>query len=324
VTTRTEGATTQPRLSRGASRPAGPVEREGRAPRRRNPNRRLRWVGLLYLAPAFGMYTWVVLVPLVQSANYSLYSWDGVSTPTFVGLGNYSDFFTDPDLRAALGHVGVLICFFSFLPIVLGMLTAAIISRRNLRGAALFRSLLFLPQVVTTVVTAVVWKFLYTPDGPINTLLRALGLGALAHNWLGDVSWALPALGIIGTWVTFGFCMILFVSGAQSIPQELYEAARMDGASPLAEFFAVTLPGLRPQLAVALTLTITAALRTFDLVYIATQGGPGSATTTPALLLYRKAFQNPDVGAAAAIAVVLAIACLLVAVLIQRVTEREA
>ena len=128
---------------------------------------------------------------------------------------------------------------------------------------------------------------------------------------------------MIGTWVTFGFCMILFVSGAQSIPQELYEAARMDGAGPVAEFFAVTLPGLRPQLAVALTLTITAALRTFDLVYVATQGGPGSSTTTPALLLYRKAFQNPDVGAAAAIAVVLAIACLLVAILIQRVTERE-
>lgn len=269
------------------------------------------------------MYSWVVLLSLVKSVNFSLYAWDGVSVPTWVGLRNYSDFFSDPELRAALGHVGVLIVFFALLPILLGLLSAAILTRQQLRGAGLFRSLLFLPQVITTVVTAVVWKYLYTPNGPLNSALHAVGLGRLAQNWLGDVSWALPALGLIGTWVTFGFCMILFISGAQSIAPELYEAARMDGAGPVSEFFAVTLPGLRPQLGIALTLTITAALRTFDLVYITTQGGPGSTTTTPALLLYRRAFVNPDVGAAAAIAVVLAVACLLIALLIQRVSERE-
>ena len=269
------------------------------------------------------MYAFVVLVPLAQSVNYSLYAWDGVTAPSWVGLGNYRGFFADPELRAALGHVGILIIFFALLPIILGLLSAAILSRQRLRGAGVFRSLLFLPQVITTVVTAVVWKYLYTPEGPLNSALRAVGLGRLAQDWLGDVSWALPSLGLIGTWVTFGFCMILFISGAQSIPPELYEATRVDGAGAVQEFFAVTLPGLRPQLAVALTLTVTSALRTFDLVYVATQGGPGSATTTPALLLYRRAFVNPDVGAAAAIAVVLAVACLLIALVIQRVGERE-
>lgn len=292
--------------------------------RRRRPASRRRWVGLLYLAPALAMYVWVVLIPLAQSVNFSLYSWDGVSTPSWVGLQNYRDFLVDPELRSALAHAGVLIVFFALVPIVLGLLSAAILSRQRLRGAGIFRSLLFLPQVITTVVTAVVWKNIYTPDGPLNSLLRAVGLGRLAQDWLGGVSWALPALGAIGTWVTFGFCMILFISGMQSIAPELYEAARVDGAGAVSEFFVVTLPGLRPQLAVALTLTITAALRTFDLVYIATQGGPGSATTTPALLLYRRAFVNPDVGAAAAIAVVLAVACLLIALAIQRIAEREA
>ena len=181
------------------------------------------------------MYTWVVLVPLVQSANYSLYSWDGVSTPTWVGLGNYGDFFTDPDLRAALGHVGVLICFFSFLPIVArpadgGDHLPAEPPRRGavpLAAASCRRS--SPPSSPRSCGSS------STPRTARSTrCCGPLGLGALAQNWLGDVTWALPALGVIGTWVTFGFCMILFVSGAQSIPQELYEAARIDGAAPVA------------------------------------------------------------------------------------------
>jgi raffinose/stachyose/melibiose transport system permease protein len=326
VTIRTEGSAAAggtPLQRPSGALPPGARGTSSRPPAWRRASARRRWVGLLYLAPALTVYVFVVLVPLAQSLNYSLYSWDGVSTPSWVGLSNYRDFFSDPQLREALAHVGVLIVFFALLPIVLGLLSAAILSRQELRGAGVFRSLLFLPQVITTVVTAVVWKNVYTPNGPINSTLRAVGLDRLAQDWLGDVSWALPALGLIGTWVTFGFCMILFISGMQAIAPELYEAARMDGAGALSEFFVVTLPGLRPQIAVALTLTITAALRTFDLVYIATQGGPGSSTTTPALLLYRRAFVNPDVGAAAAIAVVLAVACLIIALAIQRITERE-
>lgn len=267
------------------------------------------------------MYTWIVLVPLVQSVVYSLYKWDGVSTPQPVGLANYSAFFTDPDLKSALGHVAVLVLFFAVLPVVLGLLSAAILSRRRLRGQAVYRWILFLPQVITSVVIAVVWKRILMPDGPLNQALQAVGLGALAKNWLGDTTWALPSLGLIGTWVTFGFCMVLFISGTQAIPTELFEAARVDGAGAIREFFAVTLPALRPQLAVALTLTITAALRTFDLVWLTTQGGPGTSTVTPAVLLYRRAFQNPDVGAAAAIGVVMAVFCLIIAVLIQRISE---
>jgi len=280
-------------------------------------------VGWLYVLPALLLYAFVVLLPSVQSINYSLYRWDGVSAAVFVGLDNYLAFFVDPLLAEAIGHIGVLVIFYAVLPITLGLLSAALLARFRRPGFAVFRWVIFLPQVLTSVVVAVLWKQLYGPEGPINTALQAIGLGALARDWLGDFALALPALGLVGTWTTFGLCMVLFVSGSASISTSLYDAARVDGAGLVREFFAVTLPGLRPQIAVALTLTVTAALRTFDLVWLTTRGGPGTSTVTPSFLLYTKAFAVGDVGAAAAIGVVMAVTCLLVALVIVRLVERE-
>jgi raffinose/stachyose/melibiose transport system permease protein len=293
------------------------------AVRRRSARRRTRWIGLAFAALPLGLYALVVLVPLGQSIQYSFYKWDGVSTSSWVGFQNYVTFLTDPVLRSTFGHVLVLIGFFALLPIALGLMSAALLTRTKQPGMAVYRWIFFLPQVMTSVVIALVFKRIYASDGPLNEALRAVGLGSLARTWLGDFTWALPALGLIGTWVTFGFCMVLFISGTSAISPELYEAARIDGAGPVREFFAVTLPGLRGQLAVALTLTITAALRTFDLVWVTTHGGPGTSTLTPAVALYKAAFQNPQVGLAAAIGVVMAALCLVIAVVITRVSERD-
>ncbi len=286
-------------------------------------NRRYRWIGLGFVAPGLLIYAFVVLFSVVRSVSYSFYSWDGVTVAKWAGLHNYTTFFTDPDLRASLGHVLVLIVFFALLPILLGLMSAALLGRRRRPGAGFFRWILFLPQVMTSVVIAIIWKRIYGPDGPVNASLRAVGLDSLVHNWLGDFTWALPALGVIGTWATFGFCMVLFASGIAAIPDELYEAAEVDGAGAVRRFIAVTLPGLRAQVAVALVLTVTAALRAFDLVWITTHGGPGTSTMTPAVLLYRSAFQNPQVGMASAIGVIMAVLCLVVALVITRVSERE-
>ncbi|MGB4137286.1 MAG: sugar ABC transporter permease, partial [Microbacterium sp.] len=240
--------------------------------------RRSRRIGLLFALPGLLLYAAVVLWPMLQSIQYSFYKWDGVSASVWVGFQNYVSFFTDPILRSTLGNVLVLLVFFALLPIALGLLSAALITRARQPGMAVYRWIFFLPQVLTSVVIALLFKRMYAPEGPINEALRAIGLDALAKNWLGDFTWALPAVGLIGTWVTFGFCMVLFISGTASISPDLYEAARMDGAGPIREFFSVTLPGLRGQIAVALTLTITAALRAFDLIWITTRGGPGTST----------------------------------------------
>ncbi|MFI6832415.1 MULTISPECIES: carbohydrate ABC transporter permease [unclassified Kribbella] len=275
------------------------------------------------MSPALLLYGAIVLVPLIQTVNYSFYKWDGVSEPTWMGLQNYLEFGRDPRMYAAFGHVLVLIVMFGLIPLGLGLISAALLSRAKIRGEGIYRWFLFLPQVLTSVVVAIIWKRIYAPDGPLNTVLRWVGLGQLTRNWLGDFTWALPSLGMIGVWGGFGFTMVLFLAGILAIPDELYEAARLDGSTRWQEFWLITLPSLRGQMAIALTLTITGALRTFDMVYITTQGGPGDATTTPALLLYQLAFVNPDVGKASATGVVLALLCLGIAVGITRMMENK-
>lgn len=304
-----------------ATRPAAPVQGLTRTRARSKRAKRRRWLGLLYLSPALLLYGGIVLAPLAQTMNYSLYKWDGVSEPTWVGLHNYLNFGRDPRMLEAFGHVLVLIVMFGLVPLGLGLICASLLSRAKIRGEGVYRWFLFLPQVLTSVVVAIIWKRIYSPDGPLNTVLRDVGLGGLTRNWLGDFTWALPSLGMIGVWGGFGFTMLLFLAGVLAIPDEHFEAARLDGASRWQEFRYITLPSLRGQMAIALTMTVTGALRTFDMVYITTQGGPGTSTTTPALLLYQMAFVNPDVGVASATGVVLALLCLGIAVAITRVLE---
>ena len=183
--------------------------------------------------------------------------------------------------------------------------------------------MLFLPQVIALVVVAVMWRMIYAPDGgPLNQVLRAVGLGGLGAGLARRLQLALPSVGLIGTWVMYGLAMVLFTAGVQKIPQSLYDAARMDGAGPVREFFAVTLPGLRNEIAVVLTLTTIQALRSFDSIYITTGGGPGDATTVPAYVVYSRAFQSGEVGSAAAIGDHAGADIFVVTVGINRIAER--
>jgi raffinose/stachyose/melibiose transport system permease protein len=283
-----------------------------------------RRIGYLYILPGLVVFGLFVLAPLLHSAWISLFTWDGVTPGEWAGLANYKAVVTDPKLRSAFLHGFVLIGFYALLPVAIGLTLAAALSRTRVRGLALFRTVLFLPQVIALVVVAVMWRMIYDPEsGLINESLRAIGLGGLAQNWLGSFSLALPSVGLIGTWVYYGLAMVLFTAGVQKIPQSLYDAARMDGAGPVREFLAVTLPGLRNEIAVALTLTTIQALRSFDLVYITTGGGPGDSTTVPAFEVYNRAFRTGDVGTASAIGVCIVALIGALSVLINRLAERE-
>lgn len=279
------------------------------------------WLGLLYLAPGIILYAVVMLVPVGQGIWLSFFHWDGVTTATWAGLSNYTGFLSDPTLRAAIEHTLYFIVFFSLLPIALGLLSAALTSYKSIRGAGIFRAVIFLPQVITPAVIAVVWQRIYEPGGPVDDVLAIVGLGSLARGWLGDFTWALPALGLAGTWAAFGLCMVMFVSSMQAIPTELYDAVRVDGAGPVREFFTVTLPNLRGPMSVVLSLTMIGAIRLFDLVWLTTKGGPGISTITPTIVLYERAFANPDVGSAAAIGVIMSLVSLLVVLVIVKVAE---
>lgn len=292
-----------------------------RAPAQHGPPGEPRRVGYLYVAPALLVFGAFVLFPLLHAFWLSLYEWDGLTVGTWVGLGNYADVLTDPELRAPFWHALVLIVFFSLVPVVLGMLLAALMMRSRARGQSFFRTVLFLPQVVALTVVAVAWRDILAPQGPLNDALSAVGLDGLTRGWLGDERWALISVGVVGAWVGTGLCMVLFLAGLSKIGRELYEAARLDGAGFLAEFRAISLPALRNELAVALTLTMVAALRTFDLVYVMTSGGPGRASTVPSYEVYDRAMLKGEVGTGVTIALLLTAVILLFTLLINRLSE---
>ena len=304
---------------------AAPVEaaaREG-SPGGRPPGEP-RLVGYLYILPAFAVFACFVLYPLGEALWFSLWEWNGLpnSPATWVGVSNYTDVFTDEELRSAFVHALILLVFYAVLPILIGLLLAGVMARAQVRGLAFFRTILFLPQVIAMVVVAVMWKMIYDPEnGALNRFLGWFGIEG--KSWLGDFSLALPSVGLIGTWVYFGLAMVLLTAGVQKIPPSLYDAARVDGAGPFREFLAVTLPGLRGEIAVALTLTTIYALRNFDLVYITTQGGPGDSTTVPAFQVFSRAFESSQVGSAAAVGVTLTVVIFLISFTINRVAERS-
>ena len=264
------------------------------------------------------------LAPFLHAVWLSFFKWDGMTIGTWYGFGNYRDIFHDPLIREAFGHSVVLIVFFSTIPVVIGLLIAAILTTVKVRGSTVYRVAIFVPQVVSSVVVGVIWNWIYATDGPFNQALRAVGLGEFARPWLGDFTWALSAIGLIGAWMLMGLCMVLFVAGIQQIPSSLYDAVKVDGGGRFRELITVTIPGLRYEFGVVLTLTIVGALKTFDLVFVLTRGGPGTETTVPGLLLYNRAFLDGRVGQACAIAVVLAILVFVVTVVLDRIASRDA
>lgn len=277
-----------------------------RARSRRRSRSRGSVVPYLYLLPAAVFFVTFVLVPLGQTFYLSFWDWNGISAGTWVGIENYVRAFDDPDTWAALSHSMVFLVTFCVIPVTLGVTFAAILSKQEIRGLAFFRTVIFLPQVISSVVIGVAWRWMYQDTGTVNQLLGAIGIPSTTP-WLGDFSWALPAIGLVGSWVMTGLCMVLFLSGVGRIDADLYDAAKVDGAGPFREFFAVTLPGLRPEFIVATTITIIAALRSFDLVFVTTQGGPGKSTIVPGTEIYRTAFREGDIGYASTLAVLLAV-----------------
>ncbi len=297
-----------------------PVSAGGRrtpSPRKRVPGEPGS-VAYLYILPALLIYAAFVFFPFVHSIYLSFFEGNGITRMEFVGIDNYVDIVRNPILRSAFVHALELIVFYSFLPIAIGLLLASALHRSRIRGVAFYRTALFLPYVIAPTAIAVIWRWILAPRGPLNSFLEAIGLGFLAQPWLGDFTWALPSVGLVGTWIMFGLVLALLLAGVQKIPTELYEAARLDGAGPWMEFRAVTLPGLRYELVVALVLTVTAALRNFDIIYVMTSGGPGNATVVPSYLVYQQAFKVSQIGAAAAMGTALILVIIAVNLLISR------
>lgn len=282
------------------------------------------WSGWLFALPALLMYVVFVLRPIVTAFQYSFYDWDGITASEFVGVDNYKRVLTEPELLGTIGHSFFLIIFFTLIPVTGGLLIAALLQEIKLRGlVTTARTLLFLPQIIPGAAAAIAWVWMFSSNGAVNQLLRAIGLDSFARAWLGDFTWALPSVGVIGSWLGLGFCTILLISGMGKIDASIYEAARLDGAGFFNTFRAVTLPGLRHEIGVCVTITIIAALASFDIVLMSTQGGPGNATMVPGVLVYQLGFTESRIGLASAVGIVLTVLILAVILPIQRFFKED-
>ncbi|MBX3083872.1 MAG: sugar ABC transporter permease [Anaerolineae bacterium] len=281
------------------------------------------WQGYLYLAPGLLIYSIFILIPVLNTFRLSFHDWTGFTPPVFNGLDNYIELFENQRFWSSLLNNFFFVIFFTIIPILIGLFITSLLTRKTLRGLTIYRVALFIPQVMSTVVVGIIWRWMLNPRfGPLNAMLRGIGLASLAKPWLGDFTWAPYAVGGIGAWVGYGFTMVLFLAGVQSINPELYDVARVFGASPWQEFWHVTLPGLRRQIVVAFVIRFIAAMRIFDLVYVTTDGGPGGITRVVSYDLWQSAFQVNRAGYAAAMAVVLTAIILLVSFITLRLQAR--
>lgn len=281
-------------------------------------------ISWLFVLPALSFYAVFVLLPLLLSIFYSFFKWNGVSAMTWVGLKNYLTILKFPNLLGSIFNAFQLILWFSFVPVGLGLVVASVINRvATGQLGSIARTVLFLPQVIPLVAAGIIWGWLLALPGLINEILNAVGLGFIARAWLGDFTWALPSVGVIGIWVLLGFCTVLLLTGMSKIDPALYESARIDGATWFSEFINITVPLLRQEIGVCLTVTVINALSAFDIVWVTTAGGPGNATSVPGIQIYILGFSQRSVGLASALAVLLMLLVLIVILPIQRLSRES-
>lgn len=253
------------------------------------------------------MYGIFFLIPLIQLIRLSLTSWKGLGPKRFIGFENYIHAFKDPFFFDGIQHNLFWIVASLLIPVTLGLVLAIFICRsKTLRGKTIYRTIYFLPQVLSSVVVCIIWRWIYSPsDGALFQLLDLLGLSFLKHGWLGDPLTALPALFLIFTWVHYGFCMIIFIAALQGIDEEFFDAAKVDGANWWHQFKSILIPSLLGPLSTVILITIIGAIQIFDYIYIITRGGPMSSTMVISFYMYTTAFSNSRVGYGSSVATIM-------------------
>ena len=263
----------------------------------------------LFVAPALALIAVFFLVPAAASfflslTDFDLYGVADLANVRFIGARNYGALLRDPLFWVALRNTLYFVFVAGPLSVAASLAAALLITSAAVRLAGLFRTLFFLPVVTSLVAVAVVWRYLYHPRfGLLNYALALIGLGPL--DWLGDPRLAMPAIILMSVWKNFGFNMVIFMAGLQSIPERLYEAASIDGATTVQQFFRVTMPMLTPTFVFVGVMTLIGNFQLFAEPYVMTQGGPSHSTLSLVLYMYEEGFRWWSLGYAAALAFVL-------------------
>ncbi len=284
-----------------------------------------KWYIIIFLLPALILFCGVLIAPIGASGYYSFFDWNGFTEKTFIGLSNYKELFTSDSIgfMKALGNSLLLAALSVFLqlPLALGL---ALVLGKKIKGERAFLSVFFMPVLISTVVIGQLWLKIYNPDyGVLNVALRAVGLGNLAHIWLGDKATALGAVFVPILWQYVGYHMLLLYAGVKSVPPELREAAMLDGATDGQVNRYIVLPYIKPILKISVIFAVTGSLKSFDLIYVLTNGGPLHATEVPSTLMISMLFLRNRYGMGSTIAVLLIVLCFAFALLINFVFKEE-
>jgi multiple sugar transport system permease protein len=282
----------------------GPGALLGRRRRRNESVTQTPLTAFAFLSPALVLFTIFLIGPMLGTLVLSFFAWDLLTPPEFAGLGNYAKMLSDPSVARVLANTAVFTFASLVIHIGLGLGLALAVNRAVSPVLRYFlRTAYFFPQLLSWAAVALMWKYALDPDfGFVNYYLAKLGISAPA--WMIDPSWALLALIAVDGWKTLGFIFIVLLAGLQGIPRGLYEAAALDGAGPLRQFWNITIPMLSPTLFFASLVTFIGAFQIFEPMFIMTQGGPGDATRSIVMLIYETGFRKFQMGYASALAVV--------------------
>ena len=283
----------------------------------RHENRLLPY---LYLAPALIVYLAFFIYPFIQLIILSLHRWDGINPRRFIGLENYRRLlFDDAQFWSAAGRNVAWMVAALVVPVFFGLILAILLYRSTLRGKVFFRTIYFIPQVLSTVVVALIWNWIYNPNfGALNRLLSTLGLESLQRGWLGEANLAFPSLFIAWSWIHYGFTMVIFIAALQAIDETYFDAAKVDGANWWQQFRHVLIPFIQGPLTIIFLITAISAFQVFDIVFVMTRGGPAGHTMIMSILMFQNAFEFDKPGYGSAIAVLLGLVILLMSVVFLR------
>ncbi|WP_418275690.1 carbohydrate ABC transporter permease [Isoptericola jiangsuensis] len=325
TTTGTASPATSPRRPAGAAQPGGPADRRPAGGRRADRSElRKRLEIAFFVTPALAMLVLFVAWPVITAVQMSGYRWNGRGPLVdFVGLANYVSVLTDDVFVGSLVNNLVIVVASIAVQLPLGLAIALLLNRK-MWGQGLLRTIIFVPYVLAEVVAGVVWFQLLQPYyGVLDTILQGIGLEPPAQGWLGDPDLALWTVLAILTWKYLGLAVILFLAGLQGVPDELYEAAQLDGASWWQVQRRITIPLLGPTIRTWGFLSMIGSLQLFDMVWILTKGGPANSTSTMAIFLVNEGTRSNNFGIAGAASVILFMIALVMAVLYQRLILRR-
>ena len=274
---------------------------------------------VLFMTPAALVFLAVMIIPIFATGYYSTLEWDGIGDATFVGIKNYISLLLDNkyEFWQSVGHSFIVLFLSVFVQETISMVLALILAK-GVKGESFFRTAFFIPMVVSTVVIAQLFLKIYNPNyGLLNTMLESLGLGRWANEWLGDPKIAIWAVFIPLIWQYIGYHMLLFYGAIKSLSTDILEAARIDGANYFQISTRIILPLIVPMIETCVVLAVVGSLKTFDFVYVMTNGGPVGATEVPSTIMYDLLINRSVYGEGSAAAVFIVVECLLFTVVLR-------